>query len=131
MAEKFWTKERQAEAERLGDAFWTPENTKLYKQAMNFTTGSLTGHIPHPEVLDKIRWRDVRAGDVIYYRNRNYGRSNVSTNVSWSKRKIIEVKRLSHRNLIEITYSNRESTTEHKMKCHAKKFTRLLARDSD
>lgn len=84
--EKFWTPEKQKELEEVGEKkFWTPERVNEYKSAINFTIGSITGRIPHPEVLEKIRWRDVKPGDVIYFKF-----SNISIRTNGVKGKLFQ-----------------------------------------
>ena len=135
MAEKFWTKERLEEKERLGDAFWTPECVKEYKENIGCENLGyvLTNHfetIPCPQkFLEKIRWRDVQAGDVIYYRTKSY---TADKKPLWEKRAIVRVKRISHRNLIEITWKcTGFSTPKHTTEVHGKNFTRLIWRTSN
>ena len=135
MATKFWTKERETEAKRLGDAFWTPENTQLYRQAMNFTMGSLTGRIPYPNALPKIRYRDLTPNDIIYYRSK-YKRAQYGGKPKYEyyQRHIVSVQRLSSRNRVLITFralGNSDTTKEHEFIVHGKNSTRLLGRNKE
>lgn len=134
MVHKFWTKEREAEVKRLGDAFWTPDNIRLYREAINFTMEWLTGHIPCPNVLPKIRYRDLVLGDVIYYRNKyKTGQYNGGSEYKYTRFKIIGIQRLFHKNQVLITYMHFDTmfnvNRKYTMTVHGKNSTRLLGSD--
>jgi len=132
MAEKYWNEERQAEFDRLGEeAYWAiPENLLRYQQAMNFTMGGLTGKVPYPNALEKIRWRDVKAGDFVYYRRETCPNKK---HKYW-RLKIKGVRRLHRKNLIEITYINMDDYAGHykkTMTVHARNLTIFLGHEAE
>lgn len=123
--ESFWTYETRDELEELGEEkFWTPERIEEYRRAVNYTKGRLMDYICRPQLLEKIRWRDVKLFDIIYYRH--------SSKHPWRKMTIIRTpKRLSHRNLIKIVWSDAHPLMcyqTHTMEVHGKNFTRFVAR---